>query len=542
MAKLADHKKQNHKTEITGADTVASIMEYVITITCGAMFILIPLYMKNKFYQIGAAKYDLYKGIVLPGLGIMTALCVLYLILGRKNINLSWLKKNLSSLDIMVLLYLLCVLVSFVLCDYKSYAIWGYEGWNMGLVSQLTFVGLYFYVSRFCKDGKALLVVLCCTSVIVFILGILNRFLIDPLEVYVGLSDRYILEFLSTLGQSSWYSSFMCVVLPIGLYFYWDAENRIIRCISGLYCLIGFGTLVTQNSDSAYIALLSMMLVFFWFSVQDCNKLFCFFSITLLFLIATRLIKFLTLFGDVRIMDQLDTLSLVLIKNQSIWFFIFMNVLVLAIIQTLHRKDKYNRKVMIAVRNVLYVILVVGIILGITCLWMSGTGNMPESVSKITGKIPYLTWDDEWGNRRGFTWRVTWKIFSEMNLKDKLIGVGPECYSQYAYGRYKEQLDETFSGLVLSNAHNEWYNAMINYGILGAVSYLGLFIMAIKRFAHESQVLILIGITACVAAYVGHNAFCYQQVLCTPFIMCIMGFGENTIRQYGNESTYDGRK
>ena len=49
-------------------------------------------------------------------------------------------------------------------------------------------------------------------------------------------------------------------------------------------------------------------------------------------------------------------------------------------------------------------------------------------------------------------------------------------------------------------------------------------VMAHAKKAARSP--ILIGILACVLSYVGHNLFCYQTVLCTPFIFLIMGIGE----------------
>jgi len=530
MAKLA---KQNKKQQITGADTVSTVMEYIITIICAAIFILVPLYMKSGYYQIGAVKYDLYKWIVLPGLGIMSVLGIIYLFLSRKKINLAWVKQNVSSLDIMVLCYLICVCISFALSEFKAEAVWGYEGWRMGLISQLTFVFLYFFVSRFCKDGKALLILLCGVSAITFLLGVLNRFLIDPLGVYVGLQDQYKLQFLSTLGQSSWYSSFVCTVLPIGLYFYWSAEKKYVQWISGAYCILGFATLVTQNSDSAYIALVCMLLALFWFSVKSADKLFRFFTITLLFFVATRIVYLLTFFLNTQIMDQLDTLTQVFIQNKAMWVGMLVNIAILIVSKILRSKDKYSIKTAIVGRNVIYSILIVCVVIGILCLYLSGTGKLPENVRNITEKIPYLTWNNNWGNNRGFTWRVTWSIFIRMNWKNKLFGVGSECYPQYAYSRYSEEVSAMFGSNILSNAHNEWYNAMVNYGIIGAVAYLGIFVMAIKRYGKSSKNNILVGILACVASYIGHNLFCYQQVLCTPFIFVIMGVGECISRYDG---------
>ena len=42
---------------------------------------------------------------------------------------------------------------------------------------------------------------------------------------------------------------------------------------------------------------------------------------------------------------------------------------------------------------------------------------------------------------------------------------------------------------------------------------------------------IRIGIVASMVSYMAYNFFCYQQVLCTPFIFLLMGIGEYMTRQ-----------
>lgn len=535
MAKLAKKKTSNR---ITGADTVATFMEYIVATVCCAIFVLVPLYMKNGFYGIGDSKYNTYKGIVFVALPILSVLGILYLFLIRKQINKEWLKLNLSILDRVMILYLICVCVSFAVCDFKSEAVMGYPGWNMGLISQFTFVLLYFFVSRFGKDAKGLLILLCGVSAIVFLLGVCNRFLIDPLGVYEGIDPVYRLQFLSTLGQSSWYSSFVCTTLPLGGWFFWSAEGTRNKVLSGIYCVIGFSTLVTQNSDSAYIALLCFMFGIFCFSVSSMGKLMSFFRLTLLFLTATRLMYVCTFIFNSEIIGKLDALSRFLIMNRIMWLLFVINILLLLLLKVINAKGINILPIAKIVRNLLWVVIIGGIVLCIIILYLSGTGRLPENIAGITNKIPYLTWNDEWGNKRGFSWRVTWQMFVEMNPINKVFGVGPESYPYYAYSKYKDVLDTMFKGNVLSNAHNEWYNAMINYGIVGTVSYLGIFIMAIKHFVkNRENNPWLIGILLCVASYVGHNFFCYQQVLCTPFVFIMMGFGERFIRnmKYGRK-------
>lgn len=532
MAKLVKQQKQS---KITGADTIVTFMEYFVTILCTAIAILVPLYMKNGYYEIGQCKYDMYWGITVVGLPLLLIFAVIYFILQRKQMSVKEMGKKISVMDIAVLCYLVCVLVSFCLSEYKQEAWTGYPGWNMGLYAQLTFVFLYFFVSRLARDYKAILTIMLGASVIVILLAVLNRFVIDPLGVYEGIPEFYRVQFLSTLGQTSWYSSFLCIALPIGIYAFWKSERRSSLIVTGVYILLGFMSLVTQNSDSAYFAFLGMMLVFLWFSLDEGEKTKKFLAILFLFGFSAKIVKGISLFADASVIVQLDKLSLFLINGIFPWILMVLCTLGIGAITFLEKKKSYPAKAMKILRNMIFICCGVGILAAVTLLVLSvkREGNVPWA------SIPYLVWSEHWGNARGFTWQFTWKMFREMNLADKLFGVGPESYPYYTYEFYKDVVDLKWGGSVLTNAHNEWLNAVINYGIVGGVSYFAIFltgiVSSIKKAAGSPEMVMVI---ACVVAYVSHNFFCYQQVLCTPFIMIILGIAQYIMRkaEYRQES------
>lgn len=525
MAKLA--KKQKH-SRITGADTIATFMEYFVTMLCAAIIILVPLYMKKAYYEIGQCKYDMYFGITVTGLPVLLLFTIIYFVLRRKTWSWKTMVKSLSCIDIAVISYLLCAIISFILCQYKEEAWSGYAGWNMGLYAQITFVFLYFYVSRFARDYKAILTILLCVSVIVVVLAILNRFLIDPLGVYEGIPEYYFVQFLSTLGQTSWYSSFLCIILPIGIYAFWKSEKRNSNIITGCYILLGFMSLVTQNSDSAYFAFAGFMLVFAWFSFGEWNKLKKLLTIVFLFGSSTKMIKFLLLFWDGSVIAQLDDFSRFLINSPFSWILMALSALLIVGIILAEKKANYPLKIMRTIRNILFVCLGLVFLTAVVLLVISS--KVGEDVP--WKGIPYLVWHNYWGNGRGYTWKLTGKMFSEMSLQNKIFGVGPESYPYYMYENYKDIVDAMWGGSVLTNAHNEWFNALINYGIVGGVAYLAIFIIGVVSCAKRvKQCPEMMMILSCIAAYVCHNFFCYQQVLCTPYIMIILGIGQYLMRK-----------
>ncbi len=531
--KLAKNRKTR---ENTGKIITAGFLEYMCAFWAIVMAVAVPLYMKEGYYQIGTAKYDAYAHVVVFGMPVLLLLALLYVIFEVKEngISMSGMKgiwKGLSVTDRFVCGYLLAVLVSYLLCGQWKEAFWGYNGWFMGLFSQLSFVLIYFICSRFLKDSPFVLTVLCIVSAYVFVVGVQHRLLIDPIGVYDNISDYYKTQFLSTLGQASWYSSFMTTVLPIGMFAFWYFKKLALKTVSGLFLLLSFMTMVTQNTDSAYFGFLAATLVLLHVSVKDARRMRCFFEVMLLFTLAPKCMEFLLKIYPNTIMTW-DTISRILVFDNRIWLGAVLCVAMILLFVVLDKTEKYPLKAMKIFRNTVYILIAGFLIFWVAVLWLGAKGVLPEGIAQATEQIPYFVWFEGWGNKRGFTWSVTWQMLTEMNLKNLLFGVGPDCYAIYAHGNYSEILKAGWGDMVLTNAHNEWLNMFFNGGLLGGTLYLGIFISALIRFVKNcGERPILLGMAACIAAYMAHNIFCYQEVLCTPFVFLFLAIGEYQLRK-----------
>nr|MCR5634226.1 hypothetical protein [Lachnospiraceae bacterium] len=86
-------------------------------------------------------------------------------------------------------------------------------------------------------------------------------------------------------------------------------------------------------------------------------------------------------------------------------------------------------------------------------------------------------------------------------------------------------------GLQLACAHNEWLNMLVAEGVLGLFTYTAIFITEFSRLGKIAvKEPMAIPVMAAIAAYMGHNFFCYQQCICTPTIFIIIGIGEMVIK------------
>lgn len=555
--KLAGNKKVKKK-ENEGIEIARSVLEYTVMALGIALCVLVPLYLKDGYHGVGDCKYELYKWIMIIGTIAVSFMSILYFCQGgfvpfkdekservqngnnAKNNLVIQADENaqnkLQITDLFVFAFLFFALLSALVGGNFLACIVGYDGWYMGILSLFSFALLYFIFAKAGKYYKAVLCALLATSFITYVIGILHRMMIDVIGTYYlgttqEIADTYKTQFLSTLGQASWYSSFVCTVFPLGLAVFWYSKKKNIRIALGIFSFVGSMTMVTQNSDSAYMAMLGFFFVLFWFSATDANRMERFLEVVVLFFAATRVMRLLLLIHPNDRLE-LDALSYFMVFSNWMWVLLLIVVALWGLMLWVQKKQSYPAKAMRVVRVCLLVLIVLAILCAVILLTMSAKGTLPAELLAITEKIPYMTWSDNWGNGRGRTWAFSIQMYRDMDLGHKLFGVGPDGYAPYAYNLYADRLVEMWGERKLTNAHNEWLNALINYGLVGCISYIGIFVSACAQFAKnwEKQP-VLIGIFACVVSYMCHNVFCYQTVCCTPFIFLLMGVGMYICRE-----------
>lgn len=527
-------KKQKSKNQII-AESFTPIEQFTSTAYLFMMLLVFPLYVKNQYQGIGDAKYQLFFVSTLMFLGISVFIHGIKKILEQKEENKVFTikKENFSVLDLCVFSYGLLVLFSFIFSDYKDYALKGATGWEMGLISQMMFIGIYFFLSRQRVQPMYLLTFHLIGSFFTFLLGILHRFQIDPLGMYEGLNLTQMTEFLSTIGQATWYSSYICTVFPIGLVLFFVVKERKWRIPLFIYNGVSFGIVVTQNSDSAFIALAGILVLLALFSCKKREYWMIFWEIMMLMwgtFVGIGLLQ--RIFVNKAI--PLDAISLFF--SQSIFSMAMLAVSILCYLLSRKISESQMQTVLKITRLVIKAGMVsVVFLLPVIILFVywNTTGRLMEWFG-FQSSNNYLFFDMNWGNKRGVSWMLAWQEFVNMPILQKLFGVGPDAFSAHLYRlqENQEKLMALHGNLRLTNAHNEYLNSLICYGVLGLAAWifiLGKGITGCFRKAEENPV--FLGFALCIIGYAGHNVFCYQQVCCTPFLFIVLAVGESLTKQ-----------
>lgn len=504
---------------------IYSVWIYVISLLW-----IFPLYFQDKYYNMGEAKFLFFKQISIIFLSISFLGLIYHVFITKDSIPWKKLRSHLSITDYFVIAYAAFVLISYLLTPYKTDALWGYEGWYMGLISQLIFIILYFLVSRFLDWKAFLLHGSSIASAIVFLIAILHRFQIDPLAMYENLSMTNKILFLSTIGQATWYSSYLCTILPIGIYLFWKENRKKVKLAYGVYLSLGFASLVTQNSDSAFVALGLMLLVLLVFSLRDTMKMKHFLEVVIVMLSSFKAIG-IAQFLFAENMVPLEELSIKMSQGNLTWILLGVTISAYLVTRLPDHKKRFR-----IVGNPVIPRVVVGLAIAVVpvtfvLLLLTTNGMLPSFLSGFNS-IGYLHFNNDWGNGRGFTWQYAAAMFAEYSPIRKLFGCGPDCFAAYSYELHSAELTAKWGDSILTNAHNEWFTSLLFFGIAGVSAYIGIFIsQVISCVKYAVKEPFLIAVTMSVLAYMGHNFFCYQQVVCTPIIFIIMAMGENRIKK-----------
>lgn len=521
-------KKKRAEKETLGESLEKLLLFFLQLITTFymlLMFVVLPFYFTNGNQRIGTDKFIFFRNIsqkmVYPFGFFVVLWLIAYLCIGK------WKQIRISLTDCFVVFYGASVVLSYYCSNYREQALWGAQGWYMGLFTQLVLVGIYFGVSRFWKRGDRQLVPIFGAAFVEFGLGILNRFGVYPIDM--GVTGDL---FISTIGNINWFCGYLVCLLffGVGLLYEDDGKRRIYTLLLYAFLAIGFGALIVQGSASGFLALAGVFLVMYVLSCRSVEKMLLVWRINaelssvaiVLFLLRKVFSKSFAFTDDV-----------IEVMTNSPFPFIWLGIS-LAFCYGLKRwKNEEKLQKWLQKSKGLVIVGSVGIaglfVVGLTVNTLShgALSFLPQGA---------FTFSNEWGSMRGVTWRAGAGCFWNQDFMHKLVGVGPDSMYMYLYfdapNSVKEMLKECFGGAFLTNAHCEWLTILADIGILGLLGFGGMMISAVVRLLKNSRGNgILCGVAFSLIAYFCNNLFSFQQICGVTYIFILLGMGERCLRE-----------
>lgn len=502
-------------------------------------------YAPEGYLRLAVHKYYFFRKMCLYTADILIPLVILHCITSWQGKNFKAVKTGLSLTDIFVLLFLAANILSFFFTDYKEEALWGSAGWYMGLIIHFYFAGIYFMISRL-YDGKIdLLPFFMGITGIVFLWGLLNRFSVYPIDMHYD--DPY---FISCMGHINWLCGYWSVFFVIGTVLYIFAKKRSLRIISGIYSALSLSLGVVEGSDSAYI---SMGVVFFFLyliSFQKTEYIKRWLEEGIIICGCCQIMRMINISAQkglshgitdwegLNMVTPAIKLMLGNLTLAGLAFFVLLRLL-------LEHADRKHQTGILSQENpsevqliqkfiwLKYGVIVLTAVLAIAYLILLIINTNTQILPAAIAKSSLLLFDGSWGSNRGTTWRDGLMIYWSFPLKERLIGAGPDCFSIYAYNvpELEAVLRSHWPKTILPNAHNECITYLVNLGIFGLLTFIGILGSSVKRLLKTGQKEPLCYIfAASLLSYFFHNQFSFAQVLNTPFLFMMLGLGENLMR------------
>ncbi len=541
--RVSSRKKQKKQKDFI-EELCIKLFGFIALLYLFAVLAVMPLYVYDHYYQMAFSKWNVYLYSTLTFIGLIILIGLIYLV------NTIYKKKPFSKVqlnitDIMVILYGFSVIITTLSCGYPQVAWFGADGWYMGALAQLLFVVTYLILSRVKISTSKVIWLSLAPSAFCFLIGIAQRYGHDIFHFYYGMPAEVIRDYLSTIGNRTWYSAYISALFPLGLYFFWHGKSQRQTWLSGIYSFIAFSAIVTNNSDSIYLSLGAVLFALFVMSIGSLEKICRWLYVLGLWFTSCSLMSALRIFNS-NAVRVLRGFSAFFLDIKTILIGLLLIAVFILIIKVIIKKRKKQTECSPIVRKRLQIIcsssagLIVLLMIGIIIL---NTSGVFQKWFGTTIDNNYLLFNNFWGDSRGYNWKFTWQMFCELPFPQKLFGIGSDCYAYYAYTTptYMQALNEFWGTMVVvTNAHNEWLNALLCHGIVGSLLYTGIFIsLMVKCFCHKNPKNIspyAIAVALCALSYMMHNLFCYQQICATGPIFILMGIASYQIRSTSNMS------
>ncbi len=492
------------------------------------MMAVYPFYMKEGYVNISTHKYNFF---MYSSLGAVLLLCLFgFKILLAK-------KKKVNVTGIAVLIFMGFTTVSYLLSVDKSESFKGTEGWFMGFLTMVVMCVSYILVSELWNYKKFIIPLALASGTAVFILAVLDRFSIYliPLEI----RDP---AFISTMGNINWFMGYYSIFTPLGAgLFVYDLmhskEAGFRLYLEAAYTFIAFTAGFAQGAESVllfYVSLITGMVFLVYRGFLRLDHV-CF-TVGLMALSAKMVYLLKVLlpgkynYTSGGLCEKLTDGNILMILGIAI---IILGLILMRINENEKTDPERIRKLEKISCTVFFILLISAL----------GSWLLIGYLKTFKGEFPTLThsmfvFDTSFGSGRGEAYKTAVSCLKEMNVRQLLFGVGPDAFYAYAYSfeHIKNDLYAFWGNDRLTNAHSELLTMLVNEGIFGMLSYLGIFV-SFTVTSLKSKNVIKTVISLAVWCYLIHNLISFSQVLSTPFLFLLMAIGSSTDNSNETENT-----
>lgn len=501
-------------------------LKYIGISFAAIMLAVFPLYLSDRYFN---ARHDkLYLFYFLAGVLIVATAVVYIFFDDRKKadkIDKEFFLKTFSLVDWAMIAFAVTAIISTYTSDYFSSALTGSLGRNNGLLLILVYTVTYFIMSRIYRQNIIVPVAVCISASLVSLLGIVNQFFWDPLNLYEGLSSSQLQKFITTIGNRNMFSAYLCIMIPIIFMVFIYTEKRWMMCLSGTSLAFCLGGMICSNSDSSILGFGAFLVFAFILFIRDLEKMSRLFFGLFLLTASCKLIRIFSYIMDDYSMNFGSIQRFFIYGNT--YFLISLFAVISVVLYLVHSKHpkyylpKCSRLIAISVFAFIFIVILALVVYF----------SLYNTKAPLKGALAYLRFNDNWGTHRGFMWIRALYIFGDMSILNKIFGSGPDTFVKMmdVFG-YNDEL-KVFKSEVTDCAHNVYLNYLVTLGLAGVMSYITAIVSsvvrAVKKACSNKYAVIFAGSVVC---YSVQSIVNIDQPITAPLFILMIALTESQCR------------
>ena len=437
-----------------------TIKKYVIQCYIIFTLVILPVIYHNSYIDIRNFKVAVFWR-VFAIVGIILGVCIVYDLMtlirdeGIEGLKETF-KTQIKPMDYALFGFGVVVLISSLTSRFGMHAFTGDLTFKVGGFLLLAVIFMYFVIS---KNEAPLPIHYIWAAPVLFleITAILNSLTIDPLHMalpQMTLSDR--VYFISTIGHIDYLSEFFCLFIPFFVALLIRSEKKTDQILFGVIVFLGYLSSLLVRANGMILGCVFGLFVIGIYCLAHSKYMKTYLLQYFLFVLAallTDVINHLYIIPYKQL--ELDALSSHLSNKLYLVIAVVLGILLViehkASEETLKKVYKVIQKVVLT----LFVIALGGwFVFSIYCV----VNNL---------QLPIF-------NNRINIWRGSFVSFQHMSIREKFLGVGPNCVSA--------MLDKyaVYQGVSRTTAHNELLEYFLSTGILGFITYLSFWVLLIR--------------------------------------------------------------
>lgn len=363
------------------------------------------------------------------------------------------------------------------------------------------------------------------SSTLLCLLQVLNRWEIDPLNIYLNLIYYEHPQYIATLGNTNYNGAFDCLIIGILMTLFFQDKGGLSLFIKGSVLCIAFAGAICTVSDVVYICIAMVFVVLTGFACATPSKWFRIWLMLVLFTIPCGFFQYFFNHREEELYIW-DITGIIFHGTYFKYQFVVVlgfGVLLLLLLPLL---AKYKEGLL----TIYKLMIVTGIFVLFIFLVIANSSLFHYESYPLLSSLHI---DGTWGNDRGDLWQRMYTLFLQAPLANKLFG--------YGFNMVFPALDSIGLGIraeeEIADAHNIYFNTLITSGIIGCLFwaiFIGILLYRCCRLIQQKKdqgLYALIGLL-CILV---QGLVIGPQIITTPIVLTEFGVFYNLVTTHSTD-------